>query len=255
MTFQHVYLSPHLDDAVLSCAGIIRRQVAAGEPVLVVNVFAGIPDYSRLSPFARELHVRWGDAPDPVAARRAEDQAVLAALGATVAHWDFLDCIYRGQGDQWFYPSRDDLFGPVYPAESDLLVRIALGLAQLRGEYGEAVFFAPLAAGHHVDHQIVRAGAVALNRLGADVVFYEDFPYAGGADALEKARVEVGLVSWEQAVVPIDVEAKVQAIAGYTSQVPLLFGDATQMAEQVRAYARSVMGDEAGYGERMWRTL
>jgi hypothetical protein len=51
--------------------------VAAGEPVLVVNVFAGIPDYSRLSPFARELHARWGDAPDPVAARRAEDEAVL----------------------------------------------------------------------------------------------------------------------------------------------------------------------------------
>jgi LmbE family N-acetylglucosaminyl deacetylase len=252
MAFHHVYLSPHPDDAALACAGLIRQQVAAGKSVLVVNVFAGIPDYRRLSAFARELHARWGGAPDPVAARRTEDQVVLTGLGATVEHWDFLDCIYRGQDDTWFYPSRDDLFGPVHPAESNLLLHVALRLARLRGEHEAATFYAPLGAGHHVDHQIVRAGTVALARLGADVVFYEDFPYVGETDALDQARAELGLAGWQHTVVPVDPEAKIQAIAGYASQVPVLFGDAAQMADQVRAYARLVMGDEPGHGERLW---
>ena len=37
---KHVYLSPHLDDAVLSCGGAIHRAGAAGEAVLVITVFA-----------------------------------------------------------------------------------------------------------------------------------------------------------------------------------------------------------------------
>ena len=39
--YNHVYLSPHLDDIALSCAGRIAAQVAAGELVLVVTVFSG----------------------------------------------------------------------------------------------------------------------------------------------------------------------------------------------------------------------
>jgi LmbE family N-acetylglucosaminyl deacetylase len=257
MTLEHIYLSPHLDDAVLSCGGTMLRSAARGEAVHVVNVFAGSPEYGRLSEFARELHTHWGGGPDPVAARRAEDGAVLASMGATVEPWEFRDCIYRGQGETWFYASRDDLFGPVHPGDAGLLSRIALRLAELRAERPDAVFFAPLGAGHHVDHQIVRAGAVALARLGAPVVFYEDFPYTGEPAALEKAQAELGRVAWEAAVAPIDVEAKIQAIAGYVSQILDLFGDAEQMAERVRAYARSVMEaeDEHGYGERLWQML
>ena len=54
--YPHVYLSPHLDDAVLSCGGLIHRQVVAGQRPLVVTIFAGTPPVDvELSDFARFL--------------------------------------------------------------------------------------------------------------------------------------------------------------------------------------------------------
>ncbi|WP_322493922.1 hypothetical protein [Chloroflexus sp.] len=37
-SYQHIILSPHLDDAALSCGGSIAAAVAADEPVLVVTI-------------------------------------------------------------------------------------------------------------------------------------------------------------------------------------------------------------------------
>ena len=77
----HIYLSPHLDDAALSCAGRMAGQVAAGETVRVANVFAGVPDYGRLSAYAERQHTKWGHPRDAVGMRRAEDQRVMGRLG------------------------------------------------------------------------------------------------------------------------------------------------------------------------------
>ncbi len=249
---RHVYLSPHMDDAVLSCGGAIRRHTQAGESVLVVNVFAGRPDCRRLSPFAAHLHAQWGVHDDPVGARRREDQAVLSRLGTQVEYWDYLDCIYRGDGERFFYPTEAALFGRVDLAEAELLEQLALDFARLRSEHPEASFYAPLALGDHVDHQIVRAAAVALHRLGCDLLFYEDLPYAvqlGGQEEVRRMLEEAG---WEAEIVPIDVEAKIEDIAGYQSQIGMLFGDLELMAEQMRAYAASV-APEGGFAERLWR--
>ena len=74
--FRHVYLSPHFDDASLSCGGNIHRQEQAGEPVLVVTVCAAPPSANEpLSPFAESQHKNWGNPGDIVAMRQTEDQA------------------------------------------------------------------------------------------------------------------------------------------------------------------------------------
>ena len=77
-----IYLSPHLDDAVFSCGGRIALQVRAGRRVWVVTVCAGSPG-GPLSDYAQVLHTYWGLAEtDAPAARREEDRAALARLGA-----------------------------------------------------------------------------------------------------------------------------------------------------------------------------
>lgn len=252
MTIDHIILSPHLDDAVLSCGGAMQALVAQDEDVLVVNIFAGVPDYGRLSPYALELHHQWGNPADPVAARRAEDEAALRSLGAQVWNWDFVDCIYRFEGDDFFYTSRDALFGRVDPRDTNVLPRLAIAFAQLRNTYPEATFYAPLAVGHHVDHQITRAAAVALERLGAEVIFYEDFPYAIDPPAVEQARAELGPADWESITVPVDIEAKIAAIGYYRSQIGVLFETPDQMAARVREYAAMVAGTSGGFAERYW---
>lgn len=58
----HLYLSPHLDDAALSCGGHMLATLAAGIGAQVVNVFAGLPNYTRLSAYAQRQHASNGGA-------------------------------------------------------------------------------------------------------------------------------------------------------------------------------------------------
>ena len=48
----HLFISPHLDDVVLSCGGYIHRLTTSGEKVVIVTVItadvpAGRPSFSR----------------------------------------------------------------------------------------------------------------------------------------------------------------------------------------------------------------
>jgi LmbE family N-acetylglucosaminyl deacetylase len=95
----HLFLSPHLDDIVLSCGGQIAQLVRSGRRVHVVTVFAGdaAPE-AAVSPHVQELHERWKlDPHNPSPGRRAEDRAALKMISASiqVTHLPFPDCVYR----------------------------------------------------------------------------------------------------------------------------------------------------------------
>lgn len=252
-TYQHIYLSPHLDDAALSCGGSIARYTTAGAPVLVVNVCSGaLPPDAYLSPFAQLLHERWGlTATEAVARRLHEDALALATLGADRLQLDLLDAIYRMPEHY-----RDDatLFGTV--ADDDpLAARVSDYLVALAARYPEAVFYAPLGVGHHVDHQAVYAAACRLPQHGARVAFYEDFPYVARAGALTQRLDELGgQASFTPVVTAIDdtLARKIEAIEAYTSQLGVLFGDRLAMRQAVEAYAATVPADTATCGERIW---
>ena len=83
--YQRNYLSPHLDDAALSCGGRIYQERQAGLAVLVLTLMAGDPPPEAAeTSFVAELHARWelDAASNPVAARRAEDKRALSLLDA-----------------------------------------------------------------------------------------------------------------------------------------------------------------------------
>jgi LmbE family N-acetylglucosaminyl deacetylase len=66
--FDHIYLSPHLDDVALSCGGQIFLHTTAGQSVLVVTLMAGAPDAdTAVSEFVQLLHQRWQLLPAPSA--------------------------------------------------------------------------------------------------------------------------------------------------------------------------------------------
>jgi LmbE family N-acetylglucosaminyl deacetylase len=248
--YAHVYLSPHLDDAVLSCGGAIHQQVMAGRRPLVVTLFAGRPPANvDLSAFAQSLHARWGDPADVIATRWAEDQAALAALGADYLRLNYPDCIYRGRehAGEWYYASEEAIFGPVHPAEQGLPVELAVTLTEFIPPGDDVTLYAPLTIGNHVDHQVAFATALILKAQGWQVQFYEDYPYAE-TDGAVAAR---GASHWQSTIVPLgkeDLEAKIQAIACYESQIRVLFGNVEAMHEQVRNYATQVGG------ERLWKS-
>ena len=256
--YRHVFLSPHLDDAVLSCGATIHRWTRAGEPVLVVTVFAAAPATGALSPLAESFHARWGLSGEAVATRRAENDAALAVLGAEGATLDFLDCIYRGGPGAWHYGPPAAIFGEVAPGDEKLSEQIAGSLRALLAAQSEARVHAPLAVGNHVDHQIVHAAALRLRAEGWPVDFYEDYPYAQAIAArqprsLERtvARAGAGWTFQLESCSEENLAAKVRGIAAYVSQLEMLFGSAAAIAPRVRNYARRVGAGRLA--ERFWR--
>ncbi|MBN1136578.1 MAG: PIG-L family deacetylase [Anaerolineae bacterium] len=258
---KHIYLSPHLDDAVLSCGGAIHRHTAAGEPVLVLTFFAGEASAhgatGALSSFALLQHHYWGDPPCPMALRRAEDVAALSLLQADWYHAGYLDAVYRADASgRWLYTDLETLLGQVQPGDPMVLAQTDL-IAQVLGFARHAVdpvIYAPLAVGRHVDHQIVHAAARQLASRGCRVAFYEDYPYADQPGASEAALTASGAKDWRLEVIhlsPADVAAQVSAVDYYRSQLGILFRGAEAMPSRVWGFAAS-RSLEAGLAERIW---
>jgi len=254
--YTHVYLSPHLDDAVLSCGGLIHRQARAGQLPLVITLFCGQPAAdAQLSAFAQLQHTRWGAPTDVTALRWSEDRAALAVLHADYLRLNYLDCIYRGRSHSdrpdWYYASEQALFGAVHPAEQDLPVELAAVLSEFIPPGKDVTLYAPLTVGNHVDHQLTLAAALILKAQGWCLKFYEDYPYVEAEGALSAALVARGADRWQPVVTPLDennLAAKIEAIACYASQLGVLFGGAGAMAARVRGYVARVGG------ERLWES-
>jgi LmbE family N-acetylglucosaminyl deacetylase len=84
-------ISPHCDDAVLGCGGLLARYPGT----TVVTVFAGSPpSYEPFTEWDRASGFQPGD--DVMALRREEDRRALSLLDARPLWLDFLDAQYAG---------------------------------------------------------------------------------------------------------------------------------------------------------------
>jgi len=237
-----IFLSPHLDDAVYSCGWLIHQQVKIGHPVEIWTIFSGYPELTTLSPFARLLHERWGHGNESTPARRAEDQAACALLGAKLVHYDFLDVIYRthpvtGQPE---ITERDDLFRDFHISDISLQKEISACLWNALAAQPSFTLCAPLGLGNHIDHQLVRKAAEALE-LPTVLAYYADFPY------VMDTKIQVPMNNPQ--VFPIqskDIEAWGKAIILYVSQVSSFWADEGQMWEELNRYGLN------GGGSRLW---
>lgn len=250
---RHIYLSPHFDDAVLSCGGTIALQRDTKQHALVITIFGGTgKGGTQLSPFAAQVHRETSFGPtaeDAVTRRRAEDTAANEILGTDTLWLDFPEALYRD------YQGNDALFGTVDRADIAIEEQIAALLLEIRSRSPIGVIYAPLGIGHHVDHQIVCSAADRLVQQQANVKFYEDFPYVGAAGALADRQRELGL-KMENEMVEMSAQfpAKIAAIAQYGSQVPRLFGNEEKMRQAVDVYSSSLRRQYPGIKiERYWR--
>ncbi len=90
-----IYFSPHLDDVVLSCGGLIWQQTQAGDNVEVWTICAGDLPAGPYTAFVEELHARWETSENAVLIRRREDRMACSRLGATWRHLPIPDSVYR----------------------------------------------------------------------------------------------------------------------------------------------------------------
>ena len=253
----HVYLSPHLDDAVFSCGGTIHRQTVSGHTVQLVTIFAGAPAGPNFSDLANWNHTEWGGAGDPVAVRRAEDAAAVSSLNASHLHLEYLDSMYRRHPHtgEWLYTSSEALFEDVRPSDPIHSLELARGIRVHLPLPQESCLHAPLAAGHHVDHQLTRDAAMELAVHGYQVELYEDLPHAERPGAVDSALSALPDYTWNPILVPLlesDIDAKIRASVRYASQLGVQFGGPENVAPRLRAYALRI-SEETGYAELHWR--
>jgi LmbE family N-acetylglucosaminyl deacetylase len=229
-----VVLSPHLDDAALSLGATIARATRLGDRVTVVTVFANDPEVAGPArPWDRACG--FASAPAAARARRAEDAAACALLGARPVWLAFAD---RDHGDG----RTDAVWEAVAAAVQDADVVLAPGW--------------PL---HHPDHAWVAGMALGRAPLAPRVGLYVEQPYAvdrpllsvtrrarGGASPRPPKVVTAGeapvAVRWQsRRPRPRDWLAKQRAIGAYRSQLGEL-GPAVRA--RIAAY-EAVLGAEA----------
>jgi LmbE family N-acetylglucosaminyl deacetylase len=188
-------VSPHLDDGVFSCGALLAQHPGS----IVVTALAGGPregtgvtEWDCASGFATSA--------DAVAARRAEDRAALAVLGAEPRWLEFPDSQYGGS------PDADTL---------------AAALADIVTTARPATVLLPLGL-FHSDHLLVHAAARrAVEHLGLPCRLYEDAiyrRYAGLRDEKLGALAREGRTLAPVAVAA-DTAPKRAAVACYRSQL------------------------------------
>jgi LmbE family N-acetylglucosaminyl deacetylase len=248
LTAEHIFLSPHFDDAALSCGGLISQLVRQGRSAAVITVFAGDPGGSPPSAFARHLLADWGLGAAAVHRRAAEDAAASAVLGLSrLERWSFPEAPFRRSRDgSALYASYASLKESVAVEDRTLIDDIVIETRNLFRGGSQPILYIPLSLGGHVDHRLLFEAGQRLRCEGCDVLFYEEWPYG---EAYELLTPKVGWMSY--AVAFSDLKTKVDACSCYRSQIKLLGGSVGRLRRRLDEQARRVGGEELQ--ERYWR--
>ena len=157
--YRAVFISPHLDDAVFSCGGVISKLVEEG-PVLVLNLFTRY-----LSGLKLHGAVLGDD-------RHQEEVDAAEFLGFESFSLHELDAPFRRDA----YQRLGNLFRPPVAQDMEWLSTLREKLFALLGELDFEQIYVPLGIGWHVDHVLAHLVFEPwMDRK--NLLFYEDAPY------------------------------------------------------------------------------
>ena len=225
-----IYISPHLDDAVLSAGGFIYEQIHASNPVEIWTIVCGFPPPGELTPYAQLLHQQWGtgNAEETVNFRRLEDKKAARIVGAKTIHFDVPDCIYRRGPDG--EPLYLDIFVQPHEAESHLPDQIVQIIAPRLKPDDQVI--CQLGVGGHVDHVLVRQ---AVERLKRPLWYTADVPYLFW-NPEELTPLVVGMKESLHPITEAGLRAWTEAVLAHESQLSSLFDSPDKMEEEIRSY-------------------
>jgi LmbE family N-acetylglucosaminyl deacetylase len=228
---QLIVLSPHLDDAALSC-GALMMHAADRTSVIVVTIFTETGPKPYTFSARRYLQqVGFRDAEALYQQRREEDRAALGGVGITCIHAGLPEALFRRRSGRVrslggrVLPELEHIYpiyrthitaGRVAPADARTLDQVSEMIRQ-RTDSGPSVVLAPLGVGKHVDHILVRNAA---KQSGRHVIYYSDFPYN------QRHPIEDDFIRCNQLTEmqwPNMIDAKIELVRAYRTQVDALF--------------------------------
>ena len=224
------FISPHLDDAILSAGGLLSY-LSDKTSVNVVTLFtegSSLP-YTH---FAKQWLRRCGYSNDEefFADRRNEDRNACDSLGIKSTHLGFIDGAWRKRNLKGplkkignFIPEVGHLYplvtktGSLAKEDQELLTTIKHRLTDIVGN-NQSLVFCPLALSRrHIDHQLTRD---VCKDVFQDVIFWADFP---SSRTYSERHLFIRKVGLESSVWEGDLSKKREAILHYRSQLNALF--------------------------------
>ena len=227
-------ISPHLDDAVLSCG----HWLATHPGSLVLTLFAGAPrDPSRRLGWDEQCG--FASAGEAIAARRREDAQALALLEARPRWLDFTDSQY---------------------GESASPDTLAAALREAIAEARPDTVLYPMGL-FHSDHRLAHDAAVAALRglkkddagtgIAVTALAYEDVPYRGIPGVLQQRLAELAAAGWQ--ATPAAAPGRQGADGADAAGLAARKARAVQeYPSQLRAFGPGGLPD-AALPERLWR--
>lgn len=193
-----LFISPHLDDAILSAGGLINY-LKNRKKIKTVTVFTE----------GDKLFLK----------RRIEDINVCHYLGIEYLHLGFMDILWR------------DILNS--KKERILVKAITNKLKKIIQNNKDAVIFAPLSIGDHIDH-------IIINKICRDnytnVIYWEDYPYNLKSNISAEFIKKNNLSCFEYKK---NIFIKEKLIKFYNSQIFSLFGDKPIILKKEKYYFNS----------------
>jgi LmbE family N-acetylglucosaminyl deacetylase len=178
--YRAIFISPHLDDAVFSCAGEIDRVVQEG-PVLVLNLF------TRHLGDVKIRSVVLGDERD------AEEAEAAQFLRFESHNMGELDAVFRRDP----YHTLGNLFRPPIAEDLAWLPELRRKVFDFLAGLDYECLYVPLGIGWHVDHVLTHL-VFEPWRARANLTYYEDTPYCLIPNATRYRLNELGVCSRDE---------------------------------------------------------
>lgn len=219
-----IVVSPHLDDAILSLGASIAYATGKGHRINVLTVFAGDPE-SELPAGGWDRRGEFTTEGEAVRARRAEDDAACAVVGAAPVRLSFSEADYAGARDE------EEVWGAVREAVSGAPAVLLPGF--------------PLT---NPDHALLADACLRRGLPCGRIGVYAEQPYRfwerkrQSRLAVPSAVAPIGEPKWTRPAGGASrIRTKRRAILRYRSQVPLLGLDRERPARLDRLLAHELL--------------
>lgn len=226
----HLIISPHCDDALLSMGGRMQSLIGSKK---VVTVFGTCAWTARPTEYVLQ---------ELTALNQAEDRAAIRAAESELVLMDYPEALLRNYR-KW---------NALRLHSSDKALADEIGVALTKHIVEADHIYFPIAPGSHVDHRLIADMLPSIYKVfaGQPKLFYvyEDLPYSwygGLEERLERLRKQFVLVP---SVVDIStvIEQKIQFLTYYKTQ----FMEDDLDFDKIRKYAQGIL--TGSYGERIW---
>jgi LmbE family N-acetylglucosaminyl deacetylase len=218
------FISPHLDDAILSCGALIYS-LKEQNNINIISIFTKPLVKKKYSKEAEIFLKKTGfsEFKKLFLKRKKEDEELFAYLKIGFFHLDFYEYIFISDRTS----TNDYLINLSFNKKINNKLKKIINNENM-------LIFSPLGVGGNPDHLLVRD---VINQNFKNVIFYEDYPYNLNFPPDEKFIKKYNLFIFEY---KNNLFVKEKLINFYQSQIKLLFEDKPIVLKKERYYLKRI---------------